>query len=75
MLVADRMAAAPTARAASMIADAGKQVDLPQTATLADRHILIGLMLLAFALMAATTFSLWRWQLRGLVAEARDRVR
>ncbi|WP_426122382.1 marine proteobacterial sortase target protein [Pararhizobium sp. PWRC1-1] len=75
MMVADRMAAAPTARAASMIADAGKQVDLPQTATLADRHILIGLMLLAFALMAATTFSLWRWQLRGLVSEARDRVR
>ncbi|MCW0000005.1 marine proteobacterial sortase target protein [Pararhizobium sp. YC-54] len=75
MLVADSMAAAPTARAASMIADAGKQVDLPQTATLADRHILIGLMLLAFAVMAATTFSLWRWQLRGLVSEARDRVR
>lgn len=75
MLVADRMAAAPTARAASLIADAGSQVDLPQTATLADRHILIGLMLLAFALMAATTFSLWRWQLRGLVLEARDRVR
>ncbi len=75
MLVADRMAAAPTARAASLIADAGSQVNLPQTATLADRHILIGLMLLAFALMAATTFSLWRWQLRGLVLEARDRVR
>lgn len=75
MLVAGSMAAAPTARAASMIADAGKQVDLPQTATLADRHILIGLMLLAFALMAAATFSLWRWQLRGLVSEARDRVR
>ncbi|KQY34748.1 marine proteobacterial sortase target protein [Rhizobium sp. Root483D2] len=75
MLVADRMAAAPTARAASMIADAGKQVNLPQTATLADRHILIGLMLLAFAVMAATTFSLWRWQLRGLVLEGRNRVR
>ncbi|MBP1861044.1 marine proteobacterial sortase target protein [Rhizobium herbae] len=75
MLVADRMAAAPTARAAGLIADAGTQVDLPQTATLADRHILIGLMLLAFALMAATTFSLWRWQLRGLVLEARGRVR
>ncbi len=74
MLVADRMAAAPTAHAASLIADAGSQVDLPQTATLADRHILIGLMLLAFALMAATTFSLWRWQLRGLILEARDRV-
>jgi Ca-activated chloride channel family protein len=75
IMVADRMAAAPTARAASLIADAGTQVDLPQTATLADRHILIGLMLLAFALMAATTFSLWRWQLRGLIMEARNRVR
>ncbi|WP_414692940.1 marine proteobacterial sortase target protein [Pararhizobium sp.] len=75
ILVADRMAAAPTARAASLIADAGTQVDLPQTATLADRYILIGLMLLAFAVMAATTFSLWRWQLRGLIMEARNRVR
>ncbi len=75
MLVADRMAAAPTARAASLIADAGTQVDLPQTATQADRYIQVGLMLLAFAVMAATTFSLWRWQLRGLVMEARDRVR
>ncbi|WP_438752755.1 marine proteobacterial sortase target protein [Pararhizobium sp. O133] len=74
-LVADRMAAAPTARAASLIADAGTQVNLPQTATLADRYILIGLMLLAFAVMAATTFSLWRWQLRGLIMEARNRVR
>ncbi len=75
MLVADRMAAAPTARAASLIADAGTQVDLPQTATLADRYIQVGLMLLAFAVMAAMTFSLWRWQLRGIIMEARDRVR
>jgi Ca-activated chloride channel family protein len=75
MQVADRMAAAPTARAAGVIADAGKQVDLPQTATLADRHILIGLMLLAFALMAATTFSLWRWQTRDLGSEEHARVR
>ncbi|MCV9961272.1 marine proteobacterial sortase target protein [Pararhizobium sp. BT-229] len=74
-LIADRMAAAPTARAASLIAEAGKQVDLPQTATLADRYILIGLMLLAFSAMAITTFSLWRWQMRGLILEARDRVR
>ncbi|OBZ93356.1 membrane protein [Pararhizobium polonicum] len=75
MLIADRMAAAPTARAAGLIAQAGSQVNLPQTATLADRHILIGLMLIAIALMAATTFSLWRWQLRGLILEARHRVR
>jgi Ca-activated chloride channel family protein len=74
MLVADRMAAAPTARAASLIAQAGNQVNLPQTATLADRYILIGLMLLAVAVMAASTFGLWRWQMRGLILEARSRV-
>ena len=74
MLVADRMAAAPTARAASLIAEAGNQVSLPQTATLADRYILIGLMLLAIAVMAASTFGLWRWQMRGLILEARSRV-
>jgi len=74
MLVADRMAAAPTARAASLIAQAGNQVNLPQTATLADRYILIGLMLLAVAVMATSTFGLWRWQMRGLILEARSRV-
>ncbi len=74
IVVADRMAAAPTARAASLIAEAGNQVNLPQTATLADRYILIGLMLLAIAVMAASTFGLWRWQMRGLILEARSRV-
>jgi len=74
MLVADRMAAAPTARAAGLIAQAGNQVNLPQTATLADRYILIGLMLLAVAVMATSTFGLWRWQMRGLILEARSRV-
>ncbi|MEK1930638.1 MAG: marine proteobacterial sortase target protein [Pararhizobium sp.] len=74
ILVADRMAAAPTARAASLIAEAGNQVNLPQTATPADRYILIGLMLLAIAVMAASTFGLWRWQMGGLIQEARSRV-
>ncbi|MBW9062675.1 marine proteobacterial sortase target protein [Rhizobium herbae] len=74
MLVADRMATAPTARAAGLIAQAGNQVHLPQTATLADRYILIGLMLLAVAVMATSTFGLWRWQMRGLNLEARSRV-
>ena len=41
---------------------------------LADRHIFFGLTLLGIAGMAATTFSLWRWQVRGLIMEARDRV-
>ncbi|WEX86118.1 marine proteobacterial sortase target protein [Sinorhizobium garamanticum] len=67
MLVADRMAAAPTARAASLIAEANNEVNLPQTATEADRQILIGLMLLAIALLAGTTFALWRQQIAAFI--------
>ncbi len=65
-MVADMMAAAPTARAAGMIAQAVKPVALPQTATLADRYILIGLMLIAIAAMASIAFGIWRWQMLGL---------
>jgi hypothetical protein len=36
----------------------------------AERHIAIGLMLLAGASMAAVSFGLWRWQVRGLAAGA-----
>ncbi|OLP59370.1 hypothetical protein BJF93_11615 [Xaviernesmea oryzae] len=36
----------------------------------ADRHILLGTMLLAVAMMASTAFGLWRWQLRGWSREA-----
>ncbi|MDQ0321199.1 hypothetical protein QO002_003337 [Pararhizobium capsulatum DSM 1112] len=73
-MVADLIAAAPTARAASMIAQAAKPVALPQTTTLADRHILIGLMLIAIAAMAAIAFGLWRWQMQGLfTAKAESR--
>lgn len=67
MLTADRMLAAPTARAASLIAEANNQVNLPQTATEADKQILIGLMLLAFALVAGSTFVFWRGQIAALV--------
>ncbi|WEX76485.1 marine proteobacterial sortase target protein [Sinorhizobium numidicum] len=67
MLIADRMAAAPTARAARLIAEANNQVNLPQTATEADKQILIGLMLLAIALMAGTTFALWRNRISTVV--------
>ncbi|MBB4185375.1 marine proteobacterial sortase target protein [Sinorhizobium terangae] len=69
MLVADRMAAAPTARAATLIAEANNQVNLPQTATEADRQILIGLMLLAIALLAGTTFAFWREQIAAFIVE------
>ena len=45
----------------------GLQVNLPQTATEADKQILIGLMLLAFALAAGSTFVFWRGQIAALV--------
>ena len=55
------------------MAVAGLPLRFIEAATVADRHIVIGLTLLAFSLMAATTFSLWRWQMRGLAAEAYHR--
>ena len=67
MVTADRMLAAPTARAAGLLAEANNQVALPQTATEADRQILIGLMLLAFALLAGTTFVFWRAPIAAVV--------
>ncbi|HEV7321951.1 MAG TPA: marine proteobacterial sortase target protein [Ensifer sp.] len=67
MLTADRMLAAPTARSASLIAEASNQVALPQTATEADKQILVGLMLLAFALLAGTTFVFWRGPIAAVV--------
>ncbi|MBP1874077.1 Ca-activated chloride channel family protein [Ensifer adhaerens] len=67
MVTSDRMLAAPTARAAGLIAEANNQVNLPQTATEADKQILIGLMLLAFALVAGSTFVFWRGQIAALV--------
>jgi hypothetical protein len=36
----------------------------------AERHIVIGLMLLAAAGMAGFSFGLWRWQVRGLAVDA-----
>ncbi|MEI2302327.1 marine proteobacterial sortase target protein [Ensifer sp. MJa1] len=67
MQTADRMLAAPTARAASLIAEASNQVTLPQTATEADKQILIGLMLLATALLAGTTFVFWRGPIGAMI--------
>ncbi|MGO4622797.1 marine proteobacterial sortase target protein [Ensifer sp. 2YAB10] len=67
MATADRMRAAPTARAAGLIAEANNQVTLPQTATEADKQILIGLMLLAFALLAGMTFVFWRAPIAAVV--------
>ncbi|WEZ82959.1 hypothetical protein P6U16_18710 [Rhizobium sp. 32-5/1] len=54
------------------VAEGRALVDLARSAN-ADRHIQIGILLMIVALMAATTFSLWRWQLRGLMSEASNR--
>lgn len=67
MVPADRMLAAPTARAAGLLAEANNQVSLPQTATEADKQILVGLILLAFALVAGSTFVFWRGQIAAFV--------
>jgi len=47
-------------------------IELSRAAS-AERHIQIGILLIIVSLMAATTFSLWRWQLRGLISEAANR--
>ena len=52
METAEMMAAAPTAKTASLLAKRSVGVNLPQTATPADRHILIGLMMMLIALAA-----------------------
>jgi hypothetical protein len=43
---------------------------LPGRIMPAERHIVIGLMLLAAAGMAGFSFGLWRWQVRGLAVDA-----
>jgi Ca-activated chloride channel family protein len=59
-LAADRMAAAPTPKAASLIAQKSASVKLPQTATRADEQIVRGLTMLLLALTAASGFAVWR---------------
>ncbi len=54
------------------IAEGRALIELSRAAS-ADRHIQIGILLVIVALMATTTFSLWRWQLRGLVSDAANR--
>jgi Ca-activated chloride channel family protein len=54
------MAAAPTPKAASLIAQKSASVKLPQTATRADEQIVRGLTMLLLALTAASGFAVWR---------------
>lgn len=74
MAAASSMAAAPTPTAAGLIAKTAAGVSLPQTATLADQRILLGLMMLVFSVMAAGGLALWRRSWKEIVrAEVRRR--
>ncbi|WP_434710711.1 marine proteobacterial sortase target protein [Rhizobium sp. YTUHZ045] len=65
--IANLMAAAPTAKAATLIAQKSSTVNLPQTATRADEQIMRGLTMLLLALAAASGLAIWRRRLKGLI--------
>ncbi|OWV99387.1 marine proteobacterial sortase target protein [Rhizobium sp. R693] len=71
-LAASRMAAAPTAKAAGLIAQKSGSVKLPQTATRADEQIVRGIFMLLAALIAASGLAIWRRRVRGVFAGAKQ---
>ncbi|AGS22796.1 marine proteobacterial sortase target protein [Rhizobium etli] len=71
--IANLMAAAPTAKAATLIAQKSSTVNLPQTATRADEQIMRGLTMLLLALAAASGLAIWRRRLKGLVSAGAKR--
>ncbi|MBX4908740.1 MULTISPECIES: marine proteobacterial sortase target protein [Rhizobium] len=71
--IANLMAAAPTAKAAMLIAQKSSTVNLPQTATRADEQIMRGLTMLLLALAAASGLAIWRRRLKGLVTAGAKR--
>lgn len=68
LAVSKMIAAAPSPQAAVAIAARAKQVMLPQTATLADKHILMGLLIILFALMSGASILMWRKSVEQLSA-------
>ncbi|OWV90511.1 marine proteobacterial sortase target protein [Rhizobium sp. N122] len=66
--IANLMAAAPTAKAATMIAQKSSTVNLPQTATRADEQIIRGLTMLLLALTAASGLAVWRRRIKRMIA-------
>ena len=63
------MAPAPTAKMAQLVAARTKSVNLPQTATPAERNIFAGLLLLLFALMLWMTQRMWGGLVRASGAQ------
>jgi Ca-activated chloride channel family protein len=70
-LAAARIAAAPTPKGASLIAQKSASVKLPQTATRADEQIMRGLTVLLLAVAAASGLAVWRRRVRGVFAGAK----
>ncbi len=71
-LLSSRIAAAPTAKAAGLIAQKSSSVKLPQTATRADEQIVRGIVMLLAALTAASGLAIWRRRVRGVITGARQ---
>ncbi|MFS8148569.1 marine proteobacterial sortase target protein [Rhizobium sp. BR 249] len=65
--IASMMAAAPTAKAATLIAQKSSTVNLPQTATRADEQIMRGLTMLLLALAGASGLAVWRRRIKSIV--------
>lgn len=63
----DPMTTASTPVVAPLLTTSALRSPLLQTETLADRYILLGLMMLCFAAMAAGSLALWRSSLKELL--------
>ena len=63
----DPMTTASTPVVAPLLTTSALRFPLLQTETLADRYILLGLMMLCFAAMAAGSLALWRSSLKELL--------
>lgn len=67
LVAVDTMTTASTPAIAPLLITSSIRLPLLQTETLADRYILLGLMMLCFAAMAAGSLALWRSSLKALL--------
>lgn len=74
-VIVDPMPTASTPLAAPRLMTNPTGRTLPQTETLSDRNILLGLMMICFAAMAAGSLAIWRSSLKELFRAETDRRR
>lgn len=74
-VIVDPMPTASTPLAAPRLVTNPTGRTLPQTETLSDRYILLGLMMICFAAMAAGSLAIWRSSLKELFRAETDRRR